>query len=78
MIEPYQIVLIFLLGIAVGCFFSAICGKQDKDWDRIMKRENKKAHSFQIDDCDLDFFEHEGARFVLINKGKEVAIRQIK
>lgn len=48
------------------------------NWDRVMKRSNKEVNSFQIDDCDLDFFEHEGTRFVLINKGKEVAIRQIK
>lgn len=78
MIEPYQIVLIFLLGIAVGCFFWAICAKKDLDWDRVIKRSKKEVNSFQIDDCDLDFFEHEGTRFVLINKGKEVAIRQIK
>ena len=78
MIEPYQVILIFIVGIAVGCFFGAIYGKQDKDLNRMLKRSNKEVNSFQIDDCDLDFFEHEGTRFVLINKGKEVAIRQIK
>lgn len=78
MIEPYQVILIFLLGIAVGCFFGAICGKKDLNWDRVMKRSKKEVNSFQIDDCDLDFFEHEGTRFVLVNKGKEFAIRQIK
>lgn len=78
MIEPYQIVLIFILGIAVGCFFGSVCSKKDLDWNRVMKRSKKEVNSFQIDDCDLDFFEHEGTRFVLLNKGKEVAIRQIK
>lgn len=78
MLEPYQAILIFLVGVLVGGILGAAMLKKDKNWGRIMKRSNKDVDSFQIDDCDLDFFEHEGARFVLINKGKEVAIRQIK
>ena len=78
MLENYQVMLIFVAGMLAGGIFAIIPFKKDPDWARIMKRSKKEVNSFQIDDCDLDFFEHEGTRFVLVNKGKEVAIRQIK
>jgi hypothetical protein len=78
MLEHYQVVLIFIVGAIAGGFIGRALLKKDVDWDRVMKRSDKEVNSFQIDDCDLDFFEHEGARFVLVNKGKEFAIRQIK
>jgi uncharacterized protein YcfJ len=78
MLEHYQVILIFIVGAIAGGFIGRALLQKDVDLDRVMKRSEKKTESFQIDDCDLDFFDHEGTRFVLVNKGKEFAIRQIK
>ena len=66
------------MGLVAGFILGATFFKKDKDWSRIMSRSEKKSEKLSIGDIDLDFFDHDGARFVLISKNNSINLKQIK
>ena len=73
-----QDVIFVILGLVIGFVIGSIIFKKDKDWSRIMSRSEKKSEKLSIGDIDLDFFDHDGARFVLISKNSSINLKQIK